>query len=612
MTTAANRAKASRLASRPEWRGTSVPAWAWCSVALAIIALRAVLTTGQGMAGALGDMDDATRLVQVRDFIAGSPWFDTTTMAVGGSGGMLSHWSRFIDLGIASLIVPLKLIMPVASAELIARAIWPLMVLAPLLWTVFRAVAHAATEAAGRIALMLSVLLPLGLYQFDVGRIDHHNVMIAATASAALMMWAFPSSLTMWRWAGALCGLSLIIGYEALAPAAALAIFAAVWGLLVPTQARLARDFTLALMLTICVGFMLTIPPSRFMDIRCDAISLNMVALSAFAGFGLVVALTPSRAWPMSLRFTIAAICAAIGIAIYAALEPKCMAGPMGQLPAELKPVWLDYTAETRSILRDLFAGKIEQSLGLIAFFAAGILAQACLARTSRKAADVFLLAAVVAFTAFACWQYKYISYASFLIVPPLAIWISRLQGTAEVGALTLQAAAAVLVSQATLVTASGFLQKATAAPVIASDTIRVGAEACETNIAVRELAALPPGLIAAHIDLGAYVVANTAHRVLSAPYHRIADAIISNHHIFAAKSPAEAAALLLREKVDYVVTCKGLDDPFVTDPQWQGTLRAHLVAGKAPAFLEPVTLSNPKTLFHVWRVDRDKLNPRP
>ncbi|MEQ1651771.1 MAG: hypothetical protein ABL897_04725 [Hyphomicrobium sp.] len=599
-------------ASQVFWRSANVPLWAWWAMALGVIALRALMLTGPGLGNFLGDMDDAARLVSVREFMAGAPWFDTTTMTMGGTAGMLSHWSRFIDLPIAAIITVLKLVMPVSAAELVARVVWPLAVLAPLLWALQRTVTTVAGEQAGRIALALAILCPLGLYQFNVGRIDHHNVMIAATVSAAVMMWAHPASVQAWRVAGALCGFSLIIGFEALAPAAALAVLAAFWGLLDRTQAAATRAFTVAMMLTIAAGFALTIPPSRWMDIHCDAISLNLVALSALAGSGLVVALSPWRNWPLALRFAIAAAGAVIGLIVYASLESKCLAGPMGQLPPELKPVWLDYVAETRSILRDLLAGKIEQSLGLTVFFAAGIAAQAHRVTKTRTPADLFLLVATVAFVLFACWQYKYLSYASFLVIAPLACWIGTLRGTAEVSAVAAQAMAAVLLSQATLLGLSGMMQKAIAAPPMISESVRVGAEACETNSAVRELGALPPGLIAARIDLGAYVTAVTHHRVLSAPYHRIADAIITNHHIFAARTDSEAARLLAQEKIDYLVTCKGLDDPFVSEPEWQGTLRAGLVAGVAPEFLEPVKLDNPQTLFRVWRVNHNKLNLPP
>lgn len=601
-------AKSARLVAR----FAGAPLWPWFALALAVIALKAWFTTGQGMHDFLGDMDDATRLVQVRAFMAGAPWFDTTTYTMGGATGMLSHWSRLIDLPIAILISAASIFVPTAQAELFARAVWPLLVLAPLLWAILKTVTDTAGIQAGRISLAFAVLCPLGIYQFDVGRIDHHNVMIAATVSSALMIWAYPRSHIAWRGGGALCGLALIIGFEALAPVAALATFAAIWGLADRGQATLARSYTFALMLTIAAGFVLSISPSRWTDIYCDAISLNLVALSVIAGGGLIIALAPGREWTVIKRLAISGAFAVIGVAVYGKLQPACLAGPMGQLPAALTPIWLDYVAETRSIAADLFSGKIEQSLGLMLYYGLAIGAQAQRTTSTRRLADVFLLAALASFSLFACWQYKYLSYASFLAIAPLACAVARLRGNIHVKASLVQALVAILISQASLIGASSQLQKAFASPVIMSDDMRVAAEACETNSAVSDLNTLPPGLIAARIDLGAYITAVTHHRVLSAPYHRIANAIITNHEIFAARSPEAAAKLLARENIDYVVTCKGLDDPFVNDLEWQGTLRADLVHGHPPSYLEPVKLANPHTLFSVWRVKREALNLQP
>ena len=44
----------------------------------------------------------------------------------------------------------------------------------------------------------------------------------------------------------------------------------------------------------------------------------------------------------------------------------------------------------------------------------------------------------------------------------------------------------------------------------------------CFRSANVRRLAALPPGLVAADIDLGPYIVALSPHRVVAAPYHRL------------------------------------------------------------------------------------------
>ncbi len=578
--------------------------------ALAIIAAKAWLTTGQGLTHSLGDMDDAARLIQVRELMAGAPWFDTSTMTIGGAGGMLSHWSRLIDLPIATLLMLCQLVIPVEMAEIAVRAVWPMMTLAPLLYVVHRTAVATAGAQAGWIALLLVILLPLGLYQFDAGRIDHHNVMIAASVSSALFVFANAQSVKHWAFAGALSGIAIAIGYEALAPVAALAVFVALWGLLDPSAARPARAFVMALAATFTGAFLLTIPPSHWLDVRCDAISLNLVALLAAGSGGLSYVLAQPAPWPLMIRLAITGCAALVGVALFGLLEPKCLAGPMGQLPKVLNSIWLDHVSESRSIMIDLLHGRIEQSLGLIAFFAAGIAAQLAQLRKTRKRSDLFLFAAQATCVALACWQYKYVAYASFFTVVPLAVWISCLGAIAGISAMTTRCAAVVLVSQATLLGASDTLEKTFDTPRILPADRRASAEDCLKTDAIRDLAALPPGLVAARIDLGAYIAALTPHHVLSAPYHRIAGAIIANHSLFGAKSEAEAAKILAREQIDYVVTCHGIDNRFVTSGDWDGTLRANLVAGAAPAFLTPVALANPQSLFRVWRVDRSQINP--
>jgi hypothetical protein len=114
---------------------------------------------------------------------------------------------------------------------------------------------------------------------------------------------------------------------------------------------------------------------------------------------------------------------------------------------------------------------------------------------------------------------------------------------------------------------------------------------------------------MAANIDIGAFIAANTHHRALAAPYHRIANAIIANHEIFSAHDDKSAAALLKQQNVDYVVICDGLDKSSLKNPEWKGTLKVGLVGGKAPGYLVAQTLSNPHSVFHVWKVDRTALN---
>jgi hypothetical protein len=593
-------------------RIADVPNWAWWLLALSFIAIKSWSVGGTGVFGNLGDSDDATRLIQVRELLASGHWFDTTTMKLGGNAGMLSHWSRLIDLPLATLIAGFSLVMPVRSAEWLTHIVWPVSLLGALLWIVYRTTAKVAGESAGRMALLLAVMSPFAYYQFAVGRIDHHNVMIAAAVSAVLLIWSNPQRADVWRIAGVLTGIAVAVGYEALAPAVAIGAFVALWGLLDRRAAEPAAAFATALALTFGLAFVATIAPSRWMDIRCDAISLNMVALVLFGTSGVAIAVGPGRNWPMAGRLAVIAAAAGVGLAIFGMLEPKCLAGPKGQLPPLLTKVWLDNVAENSSILSELVSGDLDQSLGLTLFYLIGLGAVTQQAWKSRTPADIFLLAASAAFTAFACWQYKFMSYASFLAIVPIAIAISRLGGLAEVSATTVRFAALVLASQSLLLAASGALDNAIGRPKIITEDMRTDADACAKPAAMHDLADLPSGLVAAHIDIGAYIAALTHHRALAAPYHRIANTIIANNEIFAAHDPAAAAAILQRENVDYIVICRGLDGPSASSQVWKGSLRTALVKGDPPKYLTPVPLSNPDSLFRVWKVDRTALNLQP
>ena len=57
----------------------------------------------------VSDPDDALRLVQVRDLIAGQGWWDVTQHRINPvGGGGLMHWSRIVDAPLALGILALR------------------------------------------------------------------------------------------------------------------------------------------------------------------------------------------------------------------------------------------------------------------------------------------------------------------------------------------------------------------------------------------------------------------------------------------------------------------------------------------------------------------------
>src|SRR3546814_17220715 len=74
----------------------------------------------------LADTDDAMRMAQVRDLLAGQGWWDLAQYRVNpAGGGVLMHWSRIVDAPLAAGIWLLKPLFGQAMAERNGIALWP-------------------------------------------------------------------------------------------------------------------------------------------------------------------------------------------------------------------------------------------------------------------------------------------------------------------------------------------------------------------------------------------------------------------------------------------------------------------------------------------------------
>ncbi len=585
----------------------------WCCLAFAAIAVRGLYLQSGWLTTDLIDSDDALRLVQVRELLAGATWSEVTTNVLGGRNGLTSHWSRLIDLPLAIMIGLLANFIPMATAELVTRAVWPLLVLAPLVMVLARAIEQGRGRATTLVALGLIVLSPTALYQFDPGRIDHHNVMIAGTISALALIWAYPGKVVAYRIAGTLAGLALAVGYEALGPVIAMTSLAGIWALCDRRQAPAVSSYLLALILTLALALAATQSPRHWLISHCDALSANLVVLAAVAGTGVVFVLRYGASLSALAQAAVIAASGGLGLFLFATMNAACLAGPMGEVPRMLGPIWIDLVDEARSPLAPVGATAIASGIGLVVFLAIGLCAQARAAVTSRSGSDWFLLAMAFALSALALWQTKFGPYATLAVIPGLASLISALPARASISAPTIRLAAAVLVSQATLMGAAKLVHAALVpsrpmmAPAETAKAPVVDPRSCLAITALQALDALPPGLFAAHIDIGTHLAANTHHRALAGPYHRMPNAIMSNHDIFAATDVTDAGRIIAREGIEYLLTCHAIDAALARRPDWQGTFRAQLVAGAAPNFLTKVQLARTGP-FAVWRVDRSQL----
>src|SRR5689334_9194986 len=88
-----------RLPAIGQWAATPL---SLALLATAFLVIATLVGPGPSLSDWLGDTDDAVRLVTVRELIAGAPWFDTTLPRIGAPAPLVSHWSRLIDLPLAT------------------------------------------------------------------------------------------------------------------------------------------------------------------------------------------------------------------------------------------------------------------------------------------------------------------------------------------------------------------------------------------------------------------------------------------------------------------------------------------------------------------------------
>ena len=238
-----------------------VPFAVWLGLAWALAAALLLAWRWGEFDNRVFDADDAMRLVQVREFLAGRGWFDLHQPRLDPPSGYDGHWSRLIDLGLTGLFLAARPFAGVAGAEIFMRAVWPLV----WLLAAIGGTAALAWRIAGRTAALLALVVAasaLPAFQhFKPGTIDHHNVQVAlAMAVVAAAAWSDRNRGAA-TFAGLLTGLALSIGLESI-------FFVVLGGATIALRFIADGRAGVALMrygwaaaASLCVGFLLSVGP---------------------------------------------------------------------------------------------------------------------------------------------------------------------------------------------------------------------------------------------------------------------------------------------------------------------------------------------------------------
>ena len=569
----------------------------------AVVAVLALLRDWPAIASLhFADPDDALRMVQVRDLLAGQGWFDLHQYRIAPPQGTVMHWSRLVDAPIAGVIMLLRPLLGAARAELAAVAIVPLLTLLAAQLCLARLVARQLDPRLVLIATLLMLLMLPAMLQFEPPRIDHHAWQIVAVVAALNALLAKTP-----RGAALIAGLGLAFGMAVsleLLPFAGLfgALFALRWWR-DPAGWRWLAWYLDALVLGSAALFLGTRGLGDLSN-YCDTVSpayLAGLGVIALGVHGLALRAAMPRAWLVAGL----GLAAVAGTALFLWLAPGCSTGPFARLDPLVRHFWYDNVKEGMPVWRQDWTVLVQMTVPPLVGLGAAIM-------LARREAGHFwgeyalmLGGAVVISLAVS----RFSSVSSAVAIVPLT-WLVRrcalaLSDPRSFRGKALLAAglvAALLPGLLLDIAARGYA-RVVSAPVAAQPTqTHEVSDACGQPVSLSALARQPRGTILGQFDFGPFILLRTPHSVVATPHHRAAAAMHDTIAAFLA-APDQAHALAAARHVDYVMLCPDLVETHMYLDRAPNGLAAQLLAGKAIDWLEPVALGPGGGAMRLWRV---------
>lgn len=519
------------------------------------------------------DNDDILRLVMVRDLLAGQGWFDTTQYRFLPPSGVVMHWSRYVDLGIAAVIGALAGFMPLPKAELWASALWPAGVFALHLWVLVYGTARLFGRLAAAFAALIAVVWPVtGYIHSDIGNLDHHNVqMLLLSAFALALIWPQVGAAGG-AVAGAAAALSLAVGLETL-PLVLVMGITAFWQALRHGHGSFLLSFALVLAVAATALFWGQTAPALRDDLWCDRLGLPVLALVWLAAGVCLAALLarPRGPWP---ALALAGVTLGAGGALMWPLFGPCLAGPYGDLPADLQMMIATQITEARGAVQ--FARESPVSFVMIAL---PVIACVLGTRISAPANQRILWLLTCCALGLMLYQMRLVILAG-AVVPILG---GALLAAGWRDHLALRRSMAALRLLGLLVGLAGSVSLGAIAALIAPPASSAPA-ACRDPDALAVLNGLPPATFLTPLDLGPALLWASHHAVVSAGYHVNATLLGNAMRPFALDPHAAFLRAAQDTGAQYLLVCAAT--------AYDGAAVRDLTGGAAIAGLTPVPLA--------------------
>lgn len=572
------------------------------------------------MGPGLADPDALVRLVQIRDLLAGQSWYDLTQHRFDAPFGVAMHWSRLIDVPVASLILAFAQFVTRDLAERLAVTVWPLLLSLGYVGGVVSIAIRLAGRNAAWPAAIVAILCIYVRNIFAPGNIDHHNAQLVLTLWLTATLVRLEENPKHGVIAGVIAAAMMAIGMETIGQVALAGIIVALAQTLQPQRfAKGAVAFGVWFALASLIAYLVFAARAGPGVLTCDAISPPYLAAALIGGLGLGLSAFLARSKRLGLGARLAALAFTGGTAFAAAafLAPQCLGGPYAELSAELYERWLSSVDEARP-LAALFGVDPGHALAIAGTVLSG-LAVAVMCVVAAVPRERFVPLVACAFqamsVAIALTQVRGAVFAAALALPFAAWLIVKMRqrvgprpGLAAQCLLLLAWIAPMsllydglgrgLISLGLLAPAAVEVQSSPLAADAAGSPIKACYDRANYAGLMQNLPQPAIGGTLATFNIGAPILAYSPLALVAAPYHRQPRGILDSIDAFNGDGET-AHTIIARRGLSYVMICQN-DSLFVSYASAPGSFAGLLASGKLPPWLMEAARFGPLALYRV------------